>query len=380
MPVRPTRAEIDLDAIAHNVRLIRKRIAPAEVIAVVKSDAYGHGAVPVSEAALHAGAAMLGVALVEEGEALRVAGITAPILLLSEPPTDAAPRVVASDITPTVYTLDFGEALRLEAGRRNRPLQIHVKADTGMGRVGIPRDDWDRLLRAIRAWPELEVRSFWTHLACADVPGHPSVDEQLERFELFLGLARTRGFDTASVHVANSAGALTLDEHHDGVRLGIAMYGCPPSPELEDAADLHPVMRFVTEVAFAKRVPAGTRVSYGHTWQAPTDGWLATLPVGYADGVPRLLSNRAEVIIGGRRRPIAGNVCMDMIIVWCGDDEVVAGEEAVLIGAQGDARVTAQEWATMVGTISYEICTGVSSRVPRTYRGGPSDRDERDDR
>jgi alanine racemase len=364
---RPTRAVIDLDAIAHNVRLFRDRPHTATIVAVVKADGYGHGAVPVARAALAAGAEWLAVALIEEGEELRAAGITVPVLLLSEPPAEAADRVVASDLTPTLYTLPFSEALRREAAKRSRHIRVHVKADTGMSRVGIPRHEWDRGMRNLSHWPELEVEAFWTHFACADQPGHPSIARQQREFEAFLELARTHGFKAPLTHWSNSAAALTLDEQRDAIRLGIAMYGLAPSAELADAADLRPALSLITEVSYAKDIEAGTAVSYGHTWEAPTDGRLVTLPLGYADGVPRLLSNRAEVLIRGQRRPIVGNVCMDQLLVWCGDDDVRSGEEVVLLGRQGDEEVTALEWAEIVGTITYEIATGVSPRVPRLH-------------
>lgn len=368
--LRPTCARVDLDAIAHNIRLVRERVAPADVMAVVKADAYGHGAVPVARAALRAGASWLAVALVEEGEELRAAGITAPILLLSEPTVGSAARLAAADLTPTIYTLELAESLRVQAARRGRPLQVHIKADTGMGRVGIPRPQWDRFLRNLRAWPELKVQAFWTHLACADEPGHPSIERQVRRFDEFLQLARTHGFDPVLSHIANSAASLTLDQSgHDAVRLGIAMYGCAPSEQLADAADLRPAMRLVTEVAFVKRIPEGTSVSYGHTWTSPSEGRLATLPVGYADGMPRNLSNRIEVLIGGRRYPVVGSICMDQILVWCGDDEIEPGDEVVLIGRQGDDEVTALEWARTLGTITYEVVTGIGGRVPRVHEG-----------
>ena len=375
--LRPTSARIDLDAIGHNVRLVREKVAPAEVMAVVKADAYGHGAVPVATRALQAGASWLAVALVEEGEELRAAGITAPILLLSEPTVGSADRVAAADLIPTVYTMDFAEALRVQAGHRGRKVRVHVKADTGMGRVGLPKPQWDRFLRNLRAWPEFDVQAFWTHLACADEPGHPSVDRQLQRFDEFLQLARTHGFDPILTHVANSAASLTLDQDgRDAVRLGIAMYGCPPSEHLADAVDLRPAMRVATQVAFVKRIPEGTPVSYGHTWSSPAEGWLATLPVGYADGYPRALSNRGEVLIGGRRYPVVGAVCMDQILVWCGDDEVADGDEVVLLGRQGDEEITALEWAGLLGTITYEVVTGIGSRVPRVHTSGdPGDDD-----
>lgn len=368
-PLRPTRAEIDLEAVAHNVGKVADLVAPAEVIAVVKADGYGHGAVPVARAALRAGAAWLAVALVEEAEELREAGVTAPILLLSEATPAAAARAVSADVVPTVYSLGFGEALRLEARRRGQPVAVHLKADTGMARVGVPRSEWDSFLRVVRAWPELEVEGLWTHLACADVPGDPTTAAQLDRFDEFVRLARTYGFGPSLIHVAHSAAALTVERsHHDAVRLGIAMYGCAASPALVGVGDLRPALRLVTEVAFVKRIAEGTPVSYGHTWRAPHDGWLATLPLGYADGLPRLLSNRAEVLLNGMRCPLVGVVCMDQVLVWCGEQEVAIGDEVVLIGRQGDDEVTAQDWADWASTITYEIVAGLGPRVPRVYR------------
>ncbi|MDQ3931980.1 MAG: alanine racemase [Actinomycetota bacterium] len=369
-PLRPTRAEIDLDAIAHNVREVRELVAPAEVVAVVKADGYGHGAVAVARTALAAGATRLAVALLEEAEELREAGVTAPILLLSEPNPEAAGRTVAAGVVPTLYTVDFGEALRIEAGRRGRPIRVHVKADTGMARVGVPPAEWDSFLEVLRAWPALEVEALWTHLACADTPGDPTVPEQLDRFDQFLEIARSQGFQPTLIHVANSAAALTLKRsHRDAVRLGIAMYGCPPSSALAGAGNLRPALRLVTEVAFAKRIEAGTPVSYGHTWRAPEGGWLATLPIGYADGLPRLLSNRAEVLVAGKRRPVVGTVCMDQILVWCGEQEVALGDEVVLIGRRGREEISVLDWAQWARTITYEIVTGLGPRVPRVYRG-----------
>ncbi|MDP8962160.1 MAG: alanine racemase [Actinomycetota bacterium] len=368
-PLRPTRAEIDLDAIAHNVREVRDLVAPAEVVAVVKADGYGHGAAPVARAAVRAGATGLAVALVEEAEELREAGVTAPILLLSEPSPEAAGRAVTAGVVPTIYSVDFSEALRKEASQQGQPIRVHVKADTGMGRVGVPRSEWESFLHVLRAWPELEVEALWTHLACADIPGDPAVVTQLDRFDEFIQIARKQGFQPSLVHAANSAAALTLERsHRDAVRLGIAMYGCPPSADLAGVGDLRPALRLVTEVAFAKHIEAGTPVSYGHTWRAPHEGWLATLPIGYADGLPRLLSNRAEVLVGGERRPLVGTVCMDQILVWCGEQEVVLGDEVVLIGRQGLEEISVQDWANWARTITYEIVTGLGPRVPRVYR------------
>ncbi|MDX1621140.1 MAG: alanine racemase, partial [Nitriliruptorales bacterium] len=218
----------------------------------------------------------------------------------------------------------------------------------------------------------LAVNGLWTHLARADEPDAPTTDDQLDVFDRFLEAASSHRFEPEYVHASNSAATLLHPRaHRDLVRVGIAMYGLSPAAGVRaDDHGLRPAMRLVTEVAFAKRIAAGTPVSYGHTWQAPADGWLATLPVGYADGVPRLLSNEVDVLIGGRRRPIAGNVCMDQVLVWCGDEQIEADDEVVLIGAQGDEQITADEWAAAAGTITYEIATSITTRGPREYVGG----------
>jgi alanine racemase len=368
--VRPTRAEIDLAAVRHNIATIRD-VAGTELCAVVKADGYGHGALEVARAALEAGASWLAVALVEEGEALRAAGIDAPILVLAEPPADEAPRVVAAGLTTACYSTSLGEALDRVGRERGTPVDVHLKVDTGMGRVGVPPDGWDALFAAAAGWDGVRVAGIWTHLARADEPFAPTTDQQLDRFDDALARAAAAGLRPDLVHAANSAGALVHDRaRRDLVRTGIAVYGLSPGEEV-DAADhgLRPAMRLVTEVAFAKRVPAGTRLSYGHRFVTPVDGWVATLPVGYADGVPRLLTNRADVLLGGERHPMAGAVCMDQVLVWCRDREPVVGEEVVLLGRQGDAAIRAEEWARAAETITYEIATSITGRVPRTYLG-----------
>lgn len=369
-PLRPTRAAVDLDAIRHNVRLIRER-AGTDLCVVVKADGYGHGAVPVARAALDAGATWLAVALVEEGEALRRGGIDAPILLLAEPPPAAVPRLLAADVTPTLYSSRLGRVLDAAGRERGAPVAVHLKADTGMGRVGIPELQWAAQLLEVRGYEGVRVEALWTHLARADEPAAATTAAQLDTFARFEQAARDAGLTWDLVHCANSAGALVHPRaRRDLVRVGIAAYGLSPSGEV-DAADLglRPALQFATEVAFAKRVARGTPASYGHRWKAPRDGWLVTLPVGYADGVPRLLTNRAEVLIGGRRYALVGTVCMDQVLVWCDDDEYPPGTDVVLLGGQDGGRVRVEEWAAGVGTITYEIVTGISARVPRVYRG-----------
>lgn len=368
--LRPTRAEVDLGAVRANLRVLAAAAEGAEVCAVVKADGYGHGAVPVARAALDAGASWLAVALVEEGEELRDAGIDAPVLVLTEPPVAAVPRLLAAGLTPAVYTPAFGRALDAAGREHGEAVAVHVKADTGMGRVGVPPDEWQAFLAEAAGWDGVRIEALWSHMARADEPGASTTDEQQDRFDAFVGLASDAGITPDLTHTANSASTLIQPRaRRDLVRVGIAMYGLSPSPDVTAAANgLLPALRFVTEVAFAKRITAGTPVSYGHTWTAPADGWLASLPVGYADGLPRLLSNRGEVLLGGVRRPIAGNVCMDQVLVWCADDEPRPGDEVVLLGDQAGGRVSADEWAAWAGTITYEIATGVSRRVPRIHR------------
>lgn len=361
---RPTHAQIDLDALGRNV----KRIAAAtgvDVCAVVKADGYGHGAVAVARQALDAGATWLAVALVEEAAVLRRAGIDAPILLLSEPPVAAVQAVVDLNLTATVYSEPFIGALDRIGAERHQRIAVHVKADTGMTRVGIPEDQWDNRLADLAAQQSLDITGVQTHLACADEPTDEPTRSQLAAFERFRALASGHGIDPPIVHAANTAAALTRPEaRYTMVRAGIGIYGLSPSSDV-DARDhgMEPVMRLVSQVAYAKRIPVGTAVSYGHRWQAPSDGWLATVPIGYADGVPRAISGQATVWLNGSARPIAGTVCMDQLMIWCGDHVPQVGDEVVLFGGAQGPR--AEDWAQMAGSITYEIATGITSRVPR---------------
>jgi alanine racemase len=353
-------AQIDLDAIAHNVRVLRAAVAPSEMWAIVKADGYGHGAAPVAEAALAAGAAGLGVALVQEGAELRRAGIDAPILVLSQQPPEQVADLVAHRLIATVYTPEYADLL--PAG-----YPAHVKVDTGMQRVGADPHDVAKLL----AHTHLDVQGIFTHLACADEPRLPATAEQLELFEAVLARLDRR---PARVHAANSAGALAHPAaRYDLVRVGIAMYGISPGPGVDHlVGDLVPALELHARVSFVKRVAAGTHVSYGwrHTFDAATT--IATVPIGYADGVPRRLGTLADrpgadVLIAGRRCPIVGVVTMDQLMVDVGDLEVVAGDEVVLLGRQCDHQIRAEDWADRLGTIGYEIVCAISKRVPRAY-------------
>jgi alanine racemase len=359
-------AEVDLAAITANARTLRERAAPAALCAVVKANGYGHGAAAVARAALDGGATWLAVALTAEGAELRDAGISAPILLLSEPPPDEHADVVRFDLTPTVYTEAGIESLARAA---RKPLPVHLKVDTGMHRVGAAPDDVVSLAKSVGAHAPLRLGALWTHCAVADEPGHEATARQAERFDTAVRELRAAGIDVPLVHAANSAATIDHPElHHDLVRCGIALYGLDPSPALAGRADLQPAMRLVSRVSFVRRVPAGDAVSYGLRRPLARDTVVATVPIGYADGVPRRLFDvGAEVLIGGRRRPLAGVVTMDQLLVDCGDDDVQRGDEVVLLGAQGDERVGVEEWAEKLGTISYEIVCGISARVPRKY-------------
>lgn len=367
---RPCWAEIDLAALRANVTTLRELAQPALLLAVVKADAYGHGAVPVSRAALDAGAAWLGVALVAEGAELRDAGIDAPILLLSEPPSDAADEVVARSLTPVVYTATGVDALaKAVAQRGSEPLAVHLKVDTGMHRVGCAPESAVALAQQIASRTELRLEGVLTHFAVADEPDNSYSQEQVARFESVLGELDLAGLRPPIVHAANSAGLFTLDAaRYHLVRCGIALYGIPPAPELASRVPLEPVMSLVARVSFVKDVDAGTAVSYGLRYSTPSATRLATVPAGYADGVPRNLGiNGGEVLVHGHRRPIAGAVTMDQLVVDVGALAVEPGDDVVFLGRQGDEVITAGEWAEHLGTIAYEVVCGIGPRMPRRY-------------
>jgi alanine racemase len=374
MAAHPPRAEaiVDLDALRHNVTLLAGRAAAsgAATMAVVKADGYGHGALPVARAALDAGATWLGSCSLAEALALRAGGITAPILSwLEVAGEDFAPAVAAGVDVAASSVRELGHILG--AGQRaGRTPRVHLKIDTGLCRNGCPAAEWPDLVEVAakaQADGHAEIVAVWSHLACADEPGHPSVDLQAGRFQQAYEVCVAAGLKPLR-HLANSAATLNRpDLHLDLVRVGIAMYGLNPLPYRED---LRPAMTFRSSVALTKRVDAGESVSYGQTWTVPRETNLALVPVGYADGVPRLLSGRLDVWLAGRRRPVVGRVCMDQLVVDCGDDLVPVGEEVVLFGAGDGGAPTATEWANTLGTIDYEIVTGMyRPRVTRTYRG-----------
>jgi alanine racemase len=362
--MRPTWIEIDLGAIRDNVAAIAAAVAPARVCAVVKADGYGHGDVPVAEAARDGGAAWLAVALVAEGARLREAGIEGPILLLSEPFPEEVPEIVRWELTPTVYRASFVDALA-EVAPVGYP--AHLKVDTGMHRVGASPEEAGRLAALIEQ-KGLTLEGVWTHFAVSEEdPVYTA--EQTQVLMGFLGGLAAGGVVPAMLHASNTGGALGHpDARLDMVRAGIGIYGLRPSPGFHPEVPLRPAMRVVSHVSFLQRLAAGERPSYGRVRALPADSTVATVPIGYADGVPRRLREAGgEVLIGGKRYPFAGNVTMDQILVDVGDDPIEVGAEVVLLGAQGGEEITAEEWAELLGTIVYEIVCGFGPRMPRRY-------------
>ena len=368
-----TEAVVDLDAISGNVATLRAA-TPAEIMAVVKADGYGHGLLPSARAALAGGAMWLGVAIVDEALALRGAGIAAPILVCLWTPSEAntVAAAITAEVDLTVSSRWALDAVTAAARQVGIPARVHLKIDTGLSRNGSYVTDWPDLVEAAakaQAGAEVEVIGIWSHFACADEPGHPSIARQMRAFRDALDVASRGGITPLVRHFANSAATLTLpDAHFDVVRPGIAVYGLSPVP---GDFGLRPAMTLRAEVALAKRVRAGEGVSYGHVYTTPRETTLALVPLGYADGIPRAASNVAPVAINGRRYRISGRVCMDQLVVDVGDDEVAAGDTAVLFGPGRDGEPTAQEWADALDTIHYEVVTRIGPRVVRTYLGAP---------
>ena len=366
--MRPSWVEVDLDAIARNAAAIAAEVAPATLCAVVKADAYGHGDVPVAEAAIRGGATSLAVALVEEGVRLRDAGIEAPILVLSEPPLEDAATIVARRLIPTVYRRDFAEALSAVA---DGPLPVHIKVNTGMHRVGADPADIPALVQFVADDPSLEVEGLWTHFAVAE-EDPDFTKHQIAMFQEVVDELAASGIAVPLLHAANTAGALDYpDGRFDMVRVGLGLYGLRPAPDTGPAVRLQPAMRVVSAVSMVKRLAAGERLSYGRRRPLPAETQVATVPVGYADGVSRRLTDEGHVLIRGQRRPFAGSVTMDQLVVDMGGDEVAVGEEVIVLGTQGDAAITADDWAQLLGTINYEVVCHFGPRLPRRYvRGG----------
>jgi len=371
--LRPAWVEVDLDAVAHNARTLAAEVAPSRVLAVVKADAYGHGAVPVARTAVSAGASFLGVALVEEALTLRASGISAPVLVLSEPHPAAADACAEQGIAVTIATRAGVQAFGAAGRRGGRPVAAHLKVDTGMHRQGCAPADLPGLAAFALAEPGLDVEGLWSHFAVADEPERrATTDAQLAAYRDALAAAAAAGLTPRWRHLANSAGATLRDDaRFDLVRLGIELYGLAPSPDLPaTTARLRPALALRAAVSALRTVEAGERVSYGHRWAAPARTRVATLPVGYADGVRRGLSGRLRVRIGGRDHAQVGRVTMDQLMVDVGAVPVEVGDVATLLGDPARGEPGVRDWSVALDTIDYEVTCGLSCRLPRVHHHG----------
>ena len=363
---RPNWAHIDLDALAHNARVLAANAAPARLICVVKADAYGHGAPRVARAlAQLPEIAMLAVASVDEGANLRADGIETPILLLSALLPDETHAAARAHLTPTIWTRELAVKWSDRAQQVGRALPAHFKVDTGMARLGVHWCEAAARWRELQRFPDIQWRGVYTHLACADDEDDELSARQLQRFEQFVDEARI-GADVMK-HAGNSAAQLRYElSHFDAVRPGLALYGVHPCPQLcQKSVELKPVMTRLSRITALNDVKAGATVSYGATWRAPRDSRIAVVACGYADGYFRSLSNRGEVLIGGAKLPVVGRVTMDQILVDATDAQVAIGDQVTLWGAGLPVEIV----AARAGTISYELLCAVSARVPRVYSG-----------
>jgi alanine racemase len=375
----PARAEIDLGAIARNLREIRRVTRPeARIMAVVKADGYGHGATPTAETALAAGADALAVARLHEGLRLRDAGISAPILVMGPASPEQAAELAAAELVATATSAEAAEALSTAARAIGKRIPVHVKVDTGMGRLGLlafPRPEAARAaataIGKIARLPGLSLEGVFTHFAAADSADLSFARRQLDRFRTLLECLRADGLEFPFRHAANSAAILTMPEAHlDLVRPGISLYGFQPSDEVDpDRVRLCPAMTLKTRILHLKRVPAGFPVSYGMTYRTPKPTTLATVAIGYADGLDRRLSSRGRMLLHGKRVPIAGRVCMDLTVLDAGEvPEAAVGDSVTVFGGDAPNTVSAEEIAALTGTIHYEVVSAITARVARIYR------------
>ena len=365
-------ALIDLAAIAGNVGAMREHVRGTPLMAVVKADGYGHGMIPAAQAAVAGGAEWLGVVHEHEALALRQAGLATRVLSLLGAPGAAHEAAIRADIDLTVDAVPLLHEIAAAATRAGRPARVHLKIDTGMARGGATPADWPALVAAARsaeAAGNITIAGIWSHLACADMPGHPSAGAQLARFTEAVALAEAAGARPEVRHLANTAAALDLPgTWFDLVRPGGAIYGLATLPG--GAPDwLRPAMTVRTRLSLVKRVPGGTPVSYGHTYVTQGESTLGLIPLGYAEGIPRHASGVVEILVRGKRWPIAGRVCMDLSVLDFGAEAAETGDEVVLFGPGDAGEPTAQQWADALGTVSYEVVTNFSGGVPRTYRG-----------
>ncbi len=368
--LRATCAEIDLNAIARNLQNIRERVQPSQIMAVVKADAYGHGMTEVAQVALENGASYLGVALLEEGVELRQKGIKAPVLVFGGFFENQIDDYLRFNLQFTLYDMPRARALNYKAQLLGKQATVHVKVDTGMGRVGVAWENGVNFIKNILELKQLNVVGLYTHFATSDEKDKAFAYMQLERFNHLLKQLEENHIRIPLVHAANSGAILDIPEaYFNMVRPGVMMYGYYPSRQTSESIAISPAMTLKSRIIYLKSIKEGETVSYGRTFKATHPTYIATVPVGYADGYNRLLSNRGEVLIAGRRYPVVGRVCMDQILVDVGQDShIKTGDEVVLMGRQGDEEISIYEICEKLNTIPYEVTCWVSKRVPRVYK------------
>lgn len=370
---RPVWAEIDLGAIGHNLAEIRRSLEPkTKIMAIVKANGYGHGSIQVARTVLAKGAERLGIAILQEGIELRKAGFGVPILILGHTPVEMAKDVVRYNLIQTVFDFDTAEAISWAAVQARKSAKIHLKVDTGMGRLGFPLHDKKNLdiILKIAQLPNLEIEGIYSHFAVSDIVDKEFSYLQLERFFDSVEKLKKKGLEIPVKHISNSGGILDLPQAHlNMVRAGISIYGLYPSEEVSRAkVKLKPAMSLKARIAQVKKVPKGVTISYGRTYETSTEETIATLPIGYADGYTRLLSNKAQVLVRGKKTPVIGRICMDQCMInITGIPNVEVGEEVVLFGSQGQEHISVEDLANLIGTINYEIVCMISARVPRLY-------------
>ncbi|MHB1119743.1 MAG: alanine racemase [Bellilinea sp.] len=363
-------AEVDLEAIRRNVSSFQKHVGgTVQVMAVVKANAYGHGAVPVAKAALEAGATRLAVHRLTEGIELRQAGISAPILVFGYTPPAGAGEFVMWHLTPSMITIEFAQALSAQAAAQGQVVPFHVKVDTGMNRFGLLPEEVVPFLAAVNIMPALRPEGLFTHFATADSLDQTWVNQQIKVFDQVIASVKNAGIDIPIVHAANSAAAMKLPQaHYNAIRPGIAMYGMNPSSEWEPVFELFPALTLKSRVSRVRKLPAGAGVSYGRTFVTSRPTIASLVTVGYGDGYHRILSNKGSVLVHGQRAPIIGRVCMDQFVIDVTDiPDVQQDDEIVLVGRQGNERISAEEVGRLAGTINYEVTTGLLPRVIRKY-------------
>jgi alanine racemase len=366
---RPTACFVDLDALVWNFRQIRSKVGPrVKVLSMVKANGYGHGAPAVAKALAAAGNDAFGVAILEEGVELRQAGIQAPILVLAGAYPDQVDQFFDNRLTPVIHALENAKELDRAAHGRNKTFNVHLKVDTGMGRLGFLAGEIDSWLPKIKKFKALKIEGVFSHFSHAESVEGSYTRQQLRLFQRVVEQLHDAGIAPLA-HLANSAATITLPAaYFDMVRPGLMLYGVYPSPAMASQISLKPVLSWKTRILQLKQVPVGSSISYGQTFITQRESLIATLPIGYADGYPRLLSNRGEVLVSGKRAPVAGRVCMDLTMIDVTDiEKIQPGDEVVLLGRQGDAEISADEMAAWANTISYEILTSISSRVPRIH-------------